>query len=215
MLHQRARRHLNAAGDPTGPNRAFRRGAKAAETRAGPVSAKCWLNTMFDTDMQTRCPMRCLQWFGCRSWRWHFNDEDDLHAGVTAKEQGGNGPGSGVQVKAKGTAETSQKQLEETAHAVKNLNTTAVHKLIEVLEVLQREDGGGMRNKATATKPNRAEIKEEYGGSTPSSAHAGSANTSSSRLEMISAHVRQSIAIMSCAAHLTYEQSRIEGILRG
>ena len=73
----------------------------------------------------------------------------------------------------------------ETAHTVKNLNTTAHHKLLELLEIVN-------------TLRTKDRTRQEY-----------------NRLQSFEVQLRQTLAIMMTAAQQTYQLSRVGEILRG
>ena len=104
----------------------------------------------------------------------------------------------------------------ETAHAVKNLNTTALHKLFEMLDIIKaRGESRGIEFQRRGDTEGCVSIDATVA----SVAHAKSTDTTAAAtddpLSCLSEQIRQVIAMMSCAAHLTYQQSRVAGILRG
>jgi hypothetical protein len=104
---------------------------------------------------------------------------------------------------------------------VKNLNTTAIHQLLEVLELLRSEGEQEEEEEEEEEEAEELAATESAAAALARDAKArgraagATSRSPSTKYGIIAAHVRQSIAIMSCAAHLTYQQSRIGGILRG
>ena len=83
----------------------------------------------------------------------------------------------------------------ETAHTVKNLNTTAYHKLLELLEDL-----------------NLMQIDQKKTGTMIDATYS---SKSSKRLQNYEEQLRQTLAIMTTAAQQTYQLSRVGEILKG
>jgi len=101
----------------------------------------------------------------------------------------------------------------ETAHTVKNLNTTAHHKLLDLLEELHEMPDSSSDQTENEIEMEEKEEKEKK--ETERSTTLKNLKKLYRRREHFVEQIRQTLAIMMTAAQQTYQLSRVGEILRG